>query len=458
MKNIVIAGYARSPFTLAKKGALIKMRPDDLVADVVRALVQRTGIDAAEIEDLILGCAFPEGEQGLNMARLVALRAGLPLSVGGVTVNRFCGSSMHAIHIAAGQIGIGAGDAFICAGVESMTRVPMGGYNPMPNPALNADMPGAYVGMGDTAENVARRWQITRAAQEELALRSHQRAAAAQAAGKLTDEIVPIKVNGTTVEQDGCIRADTSTEALAGLKPAFDQDGSVTAGTSSPLTDGAAAVLVCSEGLCQAPQPRAPRAARRRGRRRVRARHHGHRPRRGDPQGAEARQYRDERDRRRRAERSVRGTGARLHEGPRDPRGDPEHRWRCHRARPSARRDRRADHRQGREPAEARGRPLCVGHAMYRRWPGHRHDHGASVMSAGAIRKVAVIGSGVMGSGIAAQVANAGVPVLLLDIVGKDETDRASIARGAVAKLLKTEPAPLMSPEERRPHQCRQYR
>ena len=155
MQNIVIAGYARSPFTLAKKGALTKVRPDDLVTEVVRALVQRTGIDPNEIEDLILGCAFPEGEQGLNMARLVALNADLPLSVGGSTVNRFCGSSMHAIHIAAGQIGIGAGDAFICAGVESMTRVPMGGYNPMPNPALNAKQPGAYMGMGDTAENVA---------------------------------------------------------------------------------------------------------------------------------------------------------------------------------------------------------------------------------------------------------------------------------------------------------------
>lgn len=251
MQNIVIAGYARSPFTLAKKGGLTRVRPDDLVADVVRALVTRTGIDPAEIEDLILGCAFPEGEQGLNMARLVALRAELPLTVGGATVNRFCGSSMHAIHIAAGQIGLGAGEAFICAGVESMTRVPMGGYNPMPNPELNAKMPGAYIGMGDTAENVARRWQITRAAQEELALRSHQRAAAAQAAGKLADEIVPIKTNGGIVNEDGCIRADTSLDALAGLKPAFDQEGSVTAGTSSPLTDGAAAVLVTSEDFAK---------------------------------------------------------------------------------------------------------------------------------------------------------------------------------------------------------------
>ena len=247
MKSIVIAGYARSPFTLAKKGGLVKVRPDDLIADVVRALVERTKVDPAEIEDLILGCAFPEAEQGLNMARLVALHAGLPLSVGGATVNRFCGSSMHAIHIAAGQIQLDAGEAFICAGVESMTRIPMGGYNPMPNPALNAKIPGAYMGMGDTAENVARRWQITRAAQEELAVRSHKRAAAAQSEGRLADEIVPIKTNGMVVDKDGCIRPETSAEGLAALKTAFDQDGSVTAGTSSPLTDGASAVLLCSE-------------------------------------------------------------------------------------------------------------------------------------------------------------------------------------------------------------------
>ena len=247
MKNMVIAGYARSPFTLAKKGGLTKVRPDDLVADVVRALVQRTGVDPAEIEDLILGCAFPEGEQGLNMARLVALQADLPLSVGGVTVNRFCGSSMHAIHIAAGQIQLDAGEAFICAGVESMTRVPMGGYNPMPNPVLNAKQPGAYIGMGDTAENVSRRWQITRAAQEELAVRSHKRATEAQHEGRLTDEIVPIKTNGSMVDKDGCIRPETTAETLAGLKPAFNAEGTVTAGTSSPLTDGAAAVLLCTE-------------------------------------------------------------------------------------------------------------------------------------------------------------------------------------------------------------------
>ena len=247
MGNVVIAGYARSPFTQAKKGALSRVRPDDLIADVVRAVVARTCIKSDDIEDLILGCAFPEGEQGFNLARIVALNADLPLSVGGSTVNRFCGSSMHSVHIAAGQIQLGAGEAFICAGVESMSRVPMGGYNFLPNPKLHAKQPGTYVNMGDTAENVARRWQITRAAQEALAVRSHARAARARTVGCFVDEIVPIETKGGVVDQDGCIRSDTSLDGLAILKPAFDQDGSVTAGTSSPLTDGAAAVIVCSE-------------------------------------------------------------------------------------------------------------------------------------------------------------------------------------------------------------------
>src|SRR5205823_4342866 len=161
MKKIVIAGYARSPFALAKKGALARVRPDDLAAQVVRALIERTGIEPEDIEDLIVGCAFPEAEQGLNVARLIGLLADLPLSVAGVTVNRFCGSSMQSVHIAAGQIQLGAGDAFICAGIESMSRVPIMGFNPMPNPKLHAKLPAAYMSMGETAEYVARKWQIT---------------------------------------------------------------------------------------------------------------------------------------------------------------------------------------------------------------------------------------------------------------------------------------------------------
>ncbi len=247
MTNVVIAGYARSPFHLAGKGALTRVRPDDLAAQTIRGLIERTGVDAAEIEDIILGCAFPEGEQGLNVARLIGLLADLPLSVGGMTVNRFCGSSMSAIHIAMGQIQIGAGEAFICAGLESMSRIPMGGYNPMPNPALAKANPGAYMGMGETAENVATKYQITRGEQDAFAVTSQKKAAAARADGRLADEIVPITTKAGTVSEDGTIRPDTTVEALGGLKPAFSLDGSVTAGTSSPLTDGASAVLVTSE-------------------------------------------------------------------------------------------------------------------------------------------------------------------------------------------------------------------
>lgn len=246
-RNVVIAGYKRSPYHLANKGELRKVRPDDLAAEVIKNLVAEAGVDERDIEDLILGCSLPEGEQGLNMARLVVLRTGLPQSVAGVTVNRFCGSSMQAIHMAAGAIQLGAGEVFLCAGVESMTRVPIPGFNPMPNPKLAEDVPGAYMAMGITAENLARKYQITRAAQEEMAVVSHQRAAAAQEEGRLKDEIVAIQIDSGVVTADGTIRPDTTKEGLAQLKPSFDANGTVTAGTSSPLTDGASATLVVSE-------------------------------------------------------------------------------------------------------------------------------------------------------------------------------------------------------------------
>ena len=246
-KTVVIAGYARSPFHFAKKGALTKLRPDEMAAQVVRGLLQRSGAAPADIEDLIVGCAFPEGEQGLNVARLIGFLSDLPISVAGATVNRFCGSSMQAIHMAAGAIQMDAGEAFVCAGIESMSRVPMAGFNPMLNPGLAKTMPAAYISMGETAENVAAKYGIDRARQEEIAVESHRKAAAAQAAGKLAEEIVPATLGNSVVEEDGCIRADTSKEGLADLKPAFAEKGSVTAGTSSPLTDGASACLVTSE-------------------------------------------------------------------------------------------------------------------------------------------------------------------------------------------------------------------
>ena len=249
--NVVIAGYVRSPFHPAMRGALAKVRPDDLAANTIRGLIERTGVKAEDIEDIVMGCAFPEGEQGFNIGRLVGLLADLPLSVGGITMNRFGGASMSSVHYAAGQIAMGAGEAFICAGVEAMSRVPMTGFNPMPNPEL-AKKSAAYLGMGDTAENIAAKYEITREAQEAFAVASQQKAGAAVAAGKLKHEIVPIETAAGIVDTDGTPRPDTTAETLAGLKPAFDAAGTVTAGTASPLTDGAAAVLVTSEEYAKA--------------------------------------------------------------------------------------------------------------------------------------------------------------------------------------------------------------
>lgn len=253
MRTPVIAGYVRTPFAFARKGALAGSRPDDLAAAALRGLVYRTGIDPALIEDVLMGCAYPEGSQGDNVARVATLLAGLPISVAGATINRFCGSSMYAAHTAAGQIAIGAGDAFVAAGVESMTQVPQGGLNYSPNPRF-AESHGdgheidirAYVTMGETAENVAARYRISREDQEVFSLHSQQKAAAAQQEGRLKDEIVPFTlVDGQTIDADSCLRRQTSLEGLAALKPVFG--GTVTAGTASPLTDGAAATLVTSE-------------------------------------------------------------------------------------------------------------------------------------------------------------------------------------------------------------------
>ncbi|MGB4058450.1 MAG: thiolase family protein [Alphaproteobacteria bacterium] len=242
-KSVVLCGFKRSPMHFANKGDLAKVRPDDMAAAVVKALVQDTGVKPGDIEDLIMGCAFPEAEQGFNIARIVVNLAGLPITVGGQTINRFCGSSLTGIHAAAGAIQMGAGEVFICAGVESMTRIPMGGFNPMPNPALSQTYPQAYISMGETAENLAKKYSISRLEQEKFAFESHNKAAQAASTGKYNDEIVAIG----SVKTDGTIRPETTLETLAALKLAFDEKGTVTAGTASPLTDGSAAVLVASE-------------------------------------------------------------------------------------------------------------------------------------------------------------------------------------------------------------------
>lgn len=254
MREIVIAGFARTPFAFANKGPLKNIRPDDLAAIAIRGLIAKTGVPVTSIEDVLMGCAYPEGPQGDNIARIASLLAGLPVEVPGATVNRFCGSSMYAIHMAAGQIAVGSGDAFICAGVESMSMVPQGGLSPSRNPRLPRS-PGnydeflydAYVSMGETAENVARRYRVPRIEQERLAYESQMKAATAQAEGKFVDEIVPVMLpGGVLVDADACLRPRTTMEGLATLEPVFTEGGTVTAGTASPLTDGAAAVLVTS--------------------------------------------------------------------------------------------------------------------------------------------------------------------------------------------------------------------
>lgn len=252
MKPVVIAGFARSPFTFASKGELAKVRPDDLLAAVVSALVERTGAKPADIEDVIVGCAFPEGEQGMNIARTVSFLAKLPVTASATTVNRYCGSSMQAIHMAAGAIQMGAGELFVCGGIESMSRVPIMGFNPVLHASLAKEWPETYCSMGITAENVARRYEIGREEQQAVAVASHAKAAEAQETGRFKDEMVAIATPSGRVDRDGCVRPGTTQESLAGLKPAFDASGTVTAGTSSPLTDGAAAVLVATEEYARA--------------------------------------------------------------------------------------------------------------------------------------------------------------------------------------------------------------
>lgn len=247
-KKTVIAGYVRSPFTVARKGALAELRPDDLSAQVIKALIAKTRVPLEEIEDVVWGCAYPEGEQGLNLGRIVSMLSGLPNSVSGVTVNRWCGSAMQSVQDAAGMIATNAGDAFICGGVESMSRVPMFGFNFAPPTAWSQKEQDAYVKVGLTAERVAALYGLTRETQDQFGLDSQSKALAAQADGRLVDEIVPIRIGDTVVDRDGCPR-QTNLEKMAGLKPAFQENGTVTAGTSAPMTDGATALLVCSDSF-----------------------------------------------------------------------------------------------------------------------------------------------------------------------------------------------------------------
>ena len=248
MYNSVIAGYSRSPFTMASKGKLIHVKPVNLLAEVIKNLVSKSKIDPNDIEDVVIGCAFQVGEQCFNIGRLVTFLSDFDIRVSGMTVDRWCGSSMEAIHIAAGKIAMGSGKAFICGGVESMTRVKTG-FDPLPYPYSDKEKqnPNLYLSMGITAENVAKKYNISRTEQQEFALESHRKANEAQQKEKFVGEITKID----NCEKDENIRPNSTMEKLDSLKLAFDQNGTVTAATSSPLTDGAAATLICEENFAK---------------------------------------------------------------------------------------------------------------------------------------------------------------------------------------------------------------
>lgn len=260
MREAVIVAGVRTAVGKAPKGTLKDTRPDDLGASVIKELLARTpGLEPKLIDDVIMGCAFPEGEQGMNVARNIALRAGLPTSVPAMTVNRYCSSGLQTIAMAAERIMVGSADVIIAGGIESMSMIPMGGGKPAPNPWLMENMPEAYMPMGLTADEVATRFNITREEQDQFALQSHQRAFKAIQVGKFKEEIVPITVKKTYLNEKGKsvteeiifdtdegVRTDTSIEGLAKLKPAFKGTGTVTAGNSSQTSDGAAAVMIMS--------------------------------------------------------------------------------------------------------------------------------------------------------------------------------------------------------------------
>jgi acetyl-CoA acyltransferase len=259
MREAVIVSGARLAQGKAPKGSLKSVRPEDLAATVIREAMNRVpNLKPEQIEDVVLGCAFPEGEQGLNFGRIAAIRAGLPASVPGFTINRFCSSGLNAIAIAAQFIQAGSADICVAGGTESMSRVPMGGHTPRPHPEIVETYPQLYISMGHTAENVCARFNVTREDCDAFAVRSHQRAAAAIDSGRFKDEIVPITVKEVTFDgkkavekefvfdTDEGVRRDTSMEGLARLKPAFAAKGNVTAGNSSQTTDGSAAVVVMS--------------------------------------------------------------------------------------------------------------------------------------------------------------------------------------------------------------------
>jgi acetyl-CoA acyltransferase len=260
MREAVIVSAVRTAVGKAPKGTLRHTRPDETGAAVIKEALKRAeGVQPSDVEDVIMGCAMPEAEQGMNVARAAAIRAGLPVETSAMTINRFCSSGLQSIAIAADRIRTGSADVIVAGGLETMSMIPMGGHIIRPNPYLVEHYPDFYLNMGLATENVARKYEVTRAEQDEFALRSHERAAAAQDAGKFTDEVVPLNVTleeldakgkkqkrEVTFDTDEGVRRDTSVESLAKLKPAFHVQGTITAGNASQMSDGAAAVVIMS--------------------------------------------------------------------------------------------------------------------------------------------------------------------------------------------------------------------
>lgn len=260
MREAVIVAASRTAVGKAKKGSFRQTRPDELGAKVIQDLIKRVpALDVLEIEDVVMGCAFPEAEQGMNVARISSIRAGLPVQIPGITINRWCSSGLQSIAFAAERIMCGFSDVIIAGGVESMTMVPFGGFKQSPNPYLMEHFPEMYMSMGETAEEVAKRYDVSREDQDRFALASHQKAVAAIEKGWFKEEIVPVEVELTDVDEDGKqhrlrkivdqdegVRPDTNLEVLSQLKPVFRENGTVTAGNASQMSDGAAAVMVMS--------------------------------------------------------------------------------------------------------------------------------------------------------------------------------------------------------------------
>ena len=446
MRNVVIAGYVRSPFTPAKKGELAKVRPDDLAAQTVRGLLAGPGSARAEIEDLIVGCAFPEGEQGFNVARIIGFLAELPLTVAGATINRFCGSSMQAIHMAAGAIQWNAGEAFLCAGVESMTRVPMGGFNPLPNPGLIARYPQAFAAMGETAENLARQCKISRERQEQFAS-PRSRRPPPRGGGQLRRRDRPIAWKGGTVAKSTAASAPTPRSRASPAEARLRRQGHGhrrhrlaghrRSGRDAGLLRGVRQEARASRRSPGSGASRSP-AARRRSWASVPW------PRRARRSSAPAS----------RSPTSTSSSSTRPSPRSRSPASTSSgSTWR--RSTSTAARSRSAIRSAPparasparRPPSCPRGQALRGRDPVHRRRPGHRHRArgGLIIRRDGGIQKVGVLGAGVMGAGIAAHVANAGIPVVLLDIVPEGATDRNVLAAGALERLKKAKPAAFMS-------------